>query len=337
MSESLEFQPDLTAQPFSEAGGLTLRSRFLGGLWGAVVADALGVPVEFRTRASLDADPVVDLRAFGTYQQPRGTWSDDSSLLLCTLDAYLQPTFTLSQVAARFVRYLDEAFMTPHGRVFDIGFTTRDAIERLRSGCAPELAGGHAEQDNGNGSLMRILPVALATPYVADDVLADAAQRCSRLTHGHARSQLACGYYCLLARGLLLGLPFQDAYHRASETALHLYAGPEWASELPVYARVLSGSLAHLPRTDIKSTGYVVHTLEAAIWCVLSTASYRDAVLQAVNLGGDTDTVACIAGGLAGLLYGVDAVPLDWREALARAPELVDWFARFADRCLPPR
>ena len=313
-----------------------LRARLLGGLWGAVIGDALGVPVEFRPRDQLDADPVTDLREFGTYNQPRGTWSDDSSLMLCSLHSLLAPELDLTDMGRRFVDYLDQAYMTPFGAVFDIGFTTRTALERLRAGITPEEAGPSGEEDNGNGALMRILPVALRFPQASDEALLDVAHRTSRLTHGHPRSQLACGYYCLLARLLLSGLPLVEAYRRANTLARTHYASSPLATELPHYDRVLGGALADLPRDAIQSTGYVVHTLEAALWSVLTTNGYSAAVLRAVNLGIDTDTTASVAGGLAGLVYGVAALPEPWRLAMARQEELTDWFERFCQQSLTP-
>jgi len=136
------------------------RERSFGGLWGAVVGDALGVPIEFKSWAAIAQVPVTEMRGYGTHQQPPGTWSDDSSLLLCTAESLLNG-FDLQDLGRRFVRWLDERYWTPWGQVFDVGITTREAIRRIAQGGAPEQAGSSSEQSNGNGSLMRILPVAL--------------------------------------------------------------------------------------------------------------------------------------------------------------------------------
>ena len=308
--------------------------RLLGGLWGAVVGDALGVPVEFRQRGQLEADPVTDLREFGTYNQPRGTWSDDSSLMLCCLHSLLSPELDLVDMGRRFVDYLDQAYMTPAGVVFDIGFTTRTALERLRAGITPDEAGPSGEDDNGNGALMRILPVALRYVQTSDDELLNTAHRVARLTHGHPRSQLACGYYCVLARLLLRGVALAEAYRRTNAIARAYYGTSPLAPELTHYERVLGGGLGELPRDAIQSSGYVVHTLEAALWSLLTTTSYSAAVLRAVNLGSDTDTTACVAGGLAGLVYGLGGIPEPWRLAMARHDELTGWFERFSQQAL---
>lgn len=311
-----------------------LEERILGGLWGAVVGDALGVPVEFQLRSTLDEQPVTDLRGFGTYKVPAGTWSDDSSLLLCTLYSLIGPRLDAADLAQRFVRFLDHAYMTPAGEVFDIGTTTASAIARLREGVPPEEAGSDAESDNGNGSLMRILPVPLRFYRLTDTQLVKLAHSASSLTHRHPRSRLACGYLSVFAKYLIGGDTPKAAYSRANAFASSHYSTGIWEAELPHFARVLSGHIGELPRSVVPSAGYVIHTLEASLWCLLTTRSYEEAVLAAVNLGGDTDTTACVTGGLAGIYHGLTQVPERWRKALARSEDLDDLFARFVARVL---
>lgn len=312
-----------------------LEDGILGALWGAVVGDALGVPVEFQLRMVLDERPVTDLRGYGTYNMPPGTWSDDSSLLLCSLYSLLGPRLDTTDLAQRFVRFLDRAYMTPAGKVFDIGLATANAIQRLRDGMPAEEAGGDQESDNGNGSLMRILPVALRFFRESDARLAEYAHRASSLTHRHPRSKLACGYLCILAKYILEGDSLRGAYERANAFGKSYYSVGMWAAELAHYATVFDGRIDRLSRDIVPSSGYVVHTLLASIWCLLTTHNYEEAVLRAVNLGGDTDTTACVTGGLAGLYYGLDKVPVRWRRALARAEDLEDIFARFVARVVP--
>ena len=163
----------------------------LGGLWGSVVGDALGVPVEFSTREQRDQDPVREVRGYGTYNQPPGTWSDDSSLMLCTLLSLSEHTLDLRDIGQRFVRYLTESYATPYGSVFDVGMATANAIDRLRSGCPPEQAGGTTDRDNGNGSLMRILPIGLRFYEETPERLIEIAHLVSRITH--ARRAMGIG------------------------------------------------------------------------------------------------------------------------------------------------
>jgi ADP-ribosylglycohydrolase len=313
---------------------LSRRSRMLGGLWGSVVGDALGVPVEFTTRAERDRDPVREVRGYGTYNQPPGTWSDDSSLLLCTLLSLTEHEFSLQDLGQRFVRYLTESYLTPHGSVFDVGMATARAIDRLRAGTPPEEAGGTSERDNGNGSLMRILPVALRFYLEPPEQLVTRAHLASRLTHGHRRSQLACGYACLLLGRLLHGDSASAAYENTNAQVKRVYGAAEWQPELPHFRRLLSGRIAGEPRSAIHSSGYVIHTLEASVYLLLRCDSYAQAVLDAINLGDDTDTTACVVGGMLGVRYGQESIPTEWLTPLARRDELSRWFAAFVTRTL---
>lgn len=307
----------------------TRRSRVLGGLWGSVVGDALGVPVEFTTRVERDRDPVREVRGYGTYNQPPGTWSDDSSLMLCTLLSLNERSLDLGDIGQRFVRYLTQSYATPYGSVFDVGMATARAIDRLRTGCIPEQAGGTTDRDNGNGSLMRILPIALRFYQETPERLIEIAHLVSRITHGHPRSQLACGYACLLISRLLAGDSASVAYERTNALVERLYADPQWHAEQAAYGRLLSGRIASEPRSAIQSSGYVVHTLEASVYLLLRSPSYSQAVLDAINLGDDTDTTACVVGGLAGVLHGQEAIPQSWLDPIARRAELSVWFEQF--------
>ena len=308
---------------------VTRRERMLGGLWGAIVGDALGVPVEFVSRRELDRAPVIGMRGFGTYRQPAGTWSDDSSLVLCTVESLLAG-FDTHDLARRFGRWLYEAYWTPHGEVFDAGGTTQAAIGRFKKVSDPVQAGGADEGSNGNGSLMRILPIALyASP--ADDIpgFLSCVHAASSLTHAHPRSLIACGIYCLIASFLLEGDEMATAYRRATEAAVTFYGTSAYAAELQHFHGLTSGHLPRLARKDIESGGYVVHTLEASIWCLLDSPSFEEAVVKAVNLGGDTDTTGCVTGGLAGLRWGIAAIPKEWIEQLARRDDIEELLGRF--------
>jgi ADP-ribosyl-[dinitrogen reductase] hydrolase len=184
---------------------LTVKDRVLGGLWGAVVGDALGVPVEVSSREAMLRDPVADLRGHGTHNQPKGTWSDDTSLMLCTIDSLLAHAFDEQDMGERFVRWSRGELWTPWGRVFDIGSATSAALRRIEQGVPAAQSGGADENSNGNGSLMRILPIALRFSNEPPERLLDFAHRASAITHRHPRSQMACGFYCLVAANLLKG------------------------------------------------------------------------------------------------------------------------------------
>jgi ADP-ribosyl-[dinitrogen reductase] hydrolase len=305
---------------------ISIHDRVTGGIVGLLVGDALGVPVEFRPREHLKAHPVTGIRGFGTHNQPPGTWSDDGSLALATL-ASLLDGYDPDDVMKRFSRWWSEGYMTPHGVVFDIGNTTSAAIQRFNMKARRDVWGGVSERENGNGSLMRILPLSLYVHRLSTDDIVARSCEISALTHAHIRSCLCCAYYSLLVREVLKGAPFAGAMVCASEQLMpHVPT-----EEREVLGRVLACSVIGEPESSIRSGGYVVHCLEASLWCVGHHDSYAEAVLAAVNLGGDTDTTAAVTGGLAGVQYGIEAIPREWRDAIARRDEVMALAEAFAN------
>ena len=305
--------------------------KVMGGIMGVAVGDALGVPVEFMDRTVLKAEQVKDILGYGTHNQPKGTWSDDSSLTFCLVES-LCNGFDLQDIGRRFVRWLDEGYWTPHGNVFDIGNATYQAISKLRAGITPTQAGGVHERSNGNGSLMRILPVAL---YFADSETGEllaATHEVSCLTHAHPRSQMACGFYNIMIVELLKGKSQQGAYFCAVESFVDAYNTPPFSSEMGHFHRLFQMQIHEEPEDTIKSSGYVIHTLESSIWAFLRSSSFEEAVLSAVNLGEDTDTTGAVAGGLAGVYYGLDTIPGEWIEALARSSDVLELCERFCSK-----
>ena len=313
---------------------LIFKDRVLGGLWDAVVGDALGVPVEFRRRAEVQQNPVTGLRGHGTYDQPEGTWSDDSSLMLCTVDSLQRHEFDTADMGQRFVAWSQGRLWTTWGSVFDIGGATRRALGRIEQGVPAEEAGGTDENSNGNGSLMRILPVALRFGQEPTERLLEFAYRALAITHQHPRSLMACGFYCLVATGLLRGQSAAAAHQSAAQTVGPLFQSKPFAAEKHFFAAALAPNLATLPETEIASGGHVVDTLTASLWCLLTSKNYEEAVLKAVNLGEDADTTGIAAGGLAGVRYGLAMVPVPWRSAMARAKDLETLFEQFAGVCV---
>lgn len=287
-------------------------------IFGHVIGDALGVPVEFVPRQRLQNHPVEEMAGGGSRGYPAGTWSDDSSMTLCTLASLTQRGgFDGADMMERFARWSQDGYMTAAGRAFGIGRTTAAAICRFLRGEHPEAYGGTSEKDNGNGSLMRILPVVLFNFFCRADEpdgrKLETVYQASRLTHAHLRSQTACGIYSFVAEELL-GKPVKSSILLGLKKSREFYQDQ---AEYPQFSRLFSEKFASLPVEEIRSGGYVTDTLEASLWCLLNTGTYRDCVLKAVNLGGDTDTVAAIAGGLAGILYGEAALPETWLAQLA--------------------
>lgn len=301
------------------------RRRVQAALLGAVVGDALGVPFEFLSREQTRSRFTGAMTGYGTYNQPPGTWSDDSSMLLCTAEVYAKG-FSLPLLADTFVRWMDQAHMTPHGRVFDCGITTSSALRRYHSGASVAACGCTEEGCNGNGSLMRIAPVAIYHAFSSDAELCKTVSSASAITHAHPRSRLGCVIFSLLIANVLQSfvanpaLASSDALrhalvalHRNHHGVLHASA---FSPELPHYHRIFLPGFKELPVDRIYSDGYVIHTLEASLWCVLRNTSFRDAVSMAVALGSDCDTTACVTGVLAGLLFGVESIPEEWVGAL---------------------
>jgi ADP-ribosyl-[dinitrogen reductase] hydrolase len=309
---------------------LTKKHRILGGLWGSLVGDALGVPVEFRSRAEIQKQPVTGMREHGTHHQPKGTWSDDGALILCTVDSLVHAPFDTQDMGRRFVRWMNDAQWSATGVVFDIGLATSDALMRVAGGIPAEEAGGRDERSNGNGSLMRIIPVALRFADEPLEAFANRIERVSAITHGHDRSKMACVFFSLVVRRLLQGLQPEAALKAAREEFINLYKGsPEFAR----FSHQLNDDFSSMVEEEIVSTGYVLHTLHAALWCLLTTDGYPDCALRAVNLGGDTDTTGCVAGGLAGVAYGVHLIPRDWVAQLPHEVDLDRLFECFCNLC----
>lgn len=293
-------------------------------LFGVAIGDALGVPVEFSSRATLENNPAKDMLGYGTYEVPAGTWSDDSSLTFCLAEALTQG-FDLQLIGQNFVRWYKENYWTARGTVFDIGIATQRAILRLAQGERPELAGGNEEKDNGNGSLMRILPLVFYVFHKPVHERYEMIKQVSSITHGHACAVIACFYYLEFAKGLLEGHGKLEIYRNLQRDIPGLLTQLSIPSqEIRRFDRLLSANILDLEAQEIQSSGYVVHTLEASIWCLLTTSTYPNAVLKAVNLGNDTDTTAAVTGGLAGIMYGYDAIPGNWLAQLARKEDIED-------------
>jgi ADP-ribosyl-[dinitrogen reductase] hydrolase len=301
-------------------------------LFGVAVGDALGVPVEFKSRNLLKGNPVSDMIGYGTYNLPEGTWSDDSSLTFCLAEALTQD-FDLHTIGQNFVKWHQENFWTPRGVVFDIGFSTSTALHKIADGEKPELAGGTSESSNGNGSLMRILPLLFYLRDKPVDERYDITKSVSSITHGHIYSVICCFYYLEFARQLLEGKDKYEAYSNLQTTVTeHLESRAIGPDAMALLGRLLHGRVDELGEDAIQSSGYVLHTLEASIWCLLTTDNYRDAVVKAVNLGEDTDTTGAVTGGLAGLYYGLGSIPVNWLTPLARRNDIEDLAVRLAGK-----
>ena len=305
-----------------------MNNPILNGVMGLVVGDALGVPVEFKDRESLKQDPVTNMRGYGTYNQPPGTWSDDSSMTLALLDS-LKDGLDYKDIMDKLISWYDKGEYTPYGKMFDIGIATRQALSRYKNGLAALECGGKNEYDNGNGSLMRILPILFylqakyGNEFLDKDEAFETIHKISALTHAHKRSQIACGIYLSIGSYVMTGMGLNSAIDSAIYSAIKYYREKEeFKDELKHFNRIQDKNFKDLSEDTIKSGGYVVDTLEASIWCLLNTDDYISCVLKAVNLGSDTDTTGAVVGGLAGLRYGYESIPKEWLMSIVRREDI---------------
>lgn len=296
---------------------------------GVISGDALGCPVQFESRGEVAKHPVTEMRGYGTFSLPAGSWTDDSSLTLALLASLREKnTVDLNDIAERFCDWMYNGAYTPFGYSYDIGRGTMKAIDRYRRDGDPETCGGTSEYDNGNGSLMRIIPVCVfcASRDDDDETMISTVEAVSALTHNTSRTKTACGLYAFMVRALIDETgTLQERLQSGLDKGFAFYQA-RGNEALAYYGRLRD--LSRFSRTgeaDIRSGGYVVDAVEAALWCLITEDSLEKTLLKAANLGDDTDTVAAIAGGLAGLYYTADAIPDQWYSALQNK-ELIESF-----------
>lgn len=293
------------------------------GIFGVCIGDALGVPVEFKSREQLKNSPVTKMMEFGTHHQPVGTWSDDSSLTLCLVEE-LTKGYDLEKIGQSFVKWYKYGHWTPHGKVFDIGIATRQAIHKISKGYTPQLCGGTSEKDNGNGSLMRILPLLFYIKDFPIEKRFDVIKEVSSITHAHIRSVISCFIYLEFSLELLKGKEKLEAYEMMQRAIKQFLNNNPICSqeEMDKFDRILSNNIFEYGEDQISSGGYVLHSLEASLWCFMNSQNYAEAVLKAVNLGEDTDTTGAITGGIAGIYYGFENIPEEWVSELVRKEDI---------------
>ena len=290
----------------------TREDRVAGGLFGLLIGDALGVPYEFKSPSELPSPLVMSYQTPPGFprthaQTPPGTWSDDGAHALCLLASLLHcDALDLKDLGNRFLNWIEHGYMAVDDRVFDVGIQTQRALRSLSAGDPPISAGPCGERDNGNGSLMRSLPLSLWHRGTDEELARDACLQ-SRVTHGHVRSQVCCAIYVLWARRFLENAP--NAWNAAVESARAIW--PNDSAHRDELERVVLPALATAPN----GTGYVLDTLNAAV-ALQRHEDFESVIRGAIALGGDTDTTACVAGGIAGLRFGLSGIPKPLRDEL---------------------
>jgi len=289
------------------------RDRYRGCLLGLACGDAVGTAVELRPRGSFPA--LTGMVGGGPFRLRPGEWTDDTSLALCLGESLLACRgFDARDQMERYVRWWREGHWSSNGRCFDIGTTVHHALESFRATGEPR-AGSTDPERAGNGSLMRLAPVAM---YFAPDArrAVHFAGESSRTTHGAAEAVDACRLLAALLVRALAGAGKEEVLAAGADGL------PDGRPLEPAIAALARGAYRNKRKPQVRGSGYVVESLEAALWCFHGTSDLRTAVLRAANLGDDADTTAAITGQLAGAFYGADAIPRDWRQKLARGDEI---------------
>ena len=303
-----------------------------GGMWGLLIGDALGVPYEFQTGLDRVPPEMIDMPPPAALVRshaaaPPEAWSDDGAHALCLLASLLDcGRLDVDDLGQRLLRWLDSGYLAVGGIVFDVGLQTHAALGALRRGVPAERAGRAGERDNGNGSLMRVLPLALWHRGRDEELVRDAARQ-SLVTHGHARAQVCCALYCLWVRAALREAdnPWAEATRRLREFAPQQ---PGWGLELDAHVH---------PEAEPSGSGsgYVLDSLNSAR-VAAQEPTFERVIRKAVSLGDDTDTTAAVAGGFAGVRHGLSEIPERWAAALAGRSLAEPLIARLLDHCRAP-
>ena len=295
---------------------ITEEERIKASIYGFIVGDALGVPVEFVSRKDLSNKKVTDMEEYGTHKQPKGTWSDDSSMVIATIDSInTNRKIDYFSIMANYLEWFKNGKYTPFNFVFDIGNTTSFAIYDYQINQETYLCGSKDIYSNGNGSLMRILPISLYVYYNNNLNNYEIIKNISSMTHAHDISIISCYIYSEFIKEILTTKDKIQAYKNMQKNIKEFLINNEYSNK---FDRLIENDISKYTENEIKSTGYVIDSLEACIWCFLTTNNYKDAVIKAVNLGDDTDTIGALTGALAGLLYGIKDIPNEWLNSLQR-------------------
>ena len=300
---------------------MTKQDQIKGAIYGLLIGDAVGVPYEFNLPEQLppydQIDMIMPINFQKTYPKiPFGIWSDDGAQALCLLDSLLYKNkLDPEDFMSRMCNWYQHGYMAVDFEVFDVGIQTAESIRKYLLGTPLNQVAKDDEQANGNGSLMRVLPLAIWHTGSDEQLIQDAYAQ-SHVTHAHLRAKVCCALYCLWARSILNGFNIESAWNDAVAKLRNYFQDkPENLEQLEFYIRPDELEKGH-------GSGYVVDCLKSARYA-LQQPTYQDVIKTAIALGRDTDTTACVAGGIAGLYYGFDAIPQTWVEQL-RGKEILE-------------
>ena len=282
-------------------------------IYGFVIGDAMGVPIEFEEREKLMKSPVTNMLGYGSYDVPKGVWSDDTSMTLATIDSIIvnKKELNYNDIANKFCEWINNAKYTATNEVFDIGTTTKYSLMRYwNNNIDATKCGGTGISENGNGSLMRMLPIALYCFYnkMEDNDIINIVRNTSSITHAHEISIIGCYMYVKYIIFILSKNNKTESYKLLQKIDYSIFN----KDNIDLYERIIKDDISRYSLDTIKSTGFVVDTLESVLWVILNTENFNEAIIGSVNLGGDTDTNAAITGSIAGILYGYDSMNKKW-------------------------
>lgn len=317
------------------------KHNVLGAIMGVAVGDAVGVPFEFSSQKDMQENPATDMTGYGTYNQPHGTWSDDSSLTFCLAESLVNG-YNLKDISEKFIKWRDEAYWTARNEVFDIGNTTSAAISRLKrlinENKIEELnlqKGKGGSDENGNGSLMRIIPLLFFIKGKSIDDQFEIVWEVSALTHRHIRAAMSCLIYLKIGEYIVDGMDKKEAYDLTRKDISNFWEDINFPiDERRHFNKLIQNDILETSQDELLSGGYVIEVLESSIWFFLTKDNYRDAIIGIINLGHDTDTSAAITGGLAGLYYDIDGIPSYWVNTIARKKDIIQLCEKLEQKML---
>ena len=301
--------------------------RICNAIMGFVVGDAVGVPVEFMSKEKIQELNIQGFIETGRSGQQLGSWSDDSSMTLCLIETINEKGIDFDAYSKKIVEWLFNGYMTPNGKAFGVGRSTFFSLGRLRKGISYLESGENGINSNGNGSLMRILPLVF---YLNGDRKErySVIQDCSAITHAHDISKIAC---CIFAEYFWQLIETNDklmAYRNMQEEIKKHFSGNEYLQE---FDSIVANKLYEKSYESLNGTGYVVNTLETSLYCFINGDSYRDCILKAILVGNDTDTNAAITGSLAGYYY--NNVPDEWGKKIVKKEMIEKLILNFTAKC----
>ena len=295
------------------------------GIFGLIVGDALGLPVDLRSREYLRQSPVTDFESFGTYNQEAGTWSDSSSLTLCAAETLIS-RYSREALVEKFILWQDTGYWTPNGELVGKWNCAVKVLSEFRAEQRGEIP---QESDSTNFPVTWILPFAYLLHDYPFDRRIKTVQGLTSIFHSSLEEEIGAAIYVEYAVHLLNGMGIREALVAVQETVSSYYRGHEGIEK---FSTILRGKIISLTEDDISASHDMVRFLTAVVWSILQNNSYRDSVLRAVNLGGDTDCLGAAVGGLAGIAYGYESIPPEWIAQLAGREKIEELITRFSER-----